>query len=280
MTWPYDSSGKLATAEEGSIVKIIHHYTDPPSPCAYLPNELWQLENVLVAQLSLREYGELLLGGWRRFGHYLYRTRCPSCHACQSLRIDPRAFRPDRAQRRCRCACEGRVHLEIGPANDSQEAFDLYRRFHDFQTKHRGWTRSDTDRESFTEGFLRNPIPTEQWSYRLQGRLVGLGFVDALPGIGLSAIYFVHDPDQHAMGLGTWNILRLLDESMRRGLPHLYLGYYVAGCQSLAYKARFRPHEIRDRDGNWRAPAALGSRPRPSPPPTPPEPAPRAVEGR
>lgn len=239
---------------EGPRVEIVYQYTDPPSPCAYLPQELWQLENVLVAQLSLPDYGQLLLGGWRRFGHYLYRPRCPSCDACQSLRIDPLAFRPDRSQRRVRRACERRVRLEIGPTSDTQEAFDLYRRFHEFQAKHRGWTRSDSDRESFAEGFLRNPIPTEQWSYRLGDRLVGLGFVDALPKIGLSAIYFVHDPDHRALSLGTWNILSLLDETQRRGWPHLYLGYYVAGCQSLAYKAHFRPYEIRCRDGIWREP--------------------------
>ena len=41
----------------------------------------------------------------------------------------------------------------------------------------------------------------------------------------------------------------------RRGLPHVYLGYYVAGCRSLAYKAHYRPHEILALDGRWRGPA-------------------------
>jgi leucyl-tRNA---protein transferase len=29
-----------------------------------------------------------------------------------------------------------------------------------------------------------------------------------------------------------------------RGLEHVYLGYRVEGCASLAYKSRFRPHEL------------------------------------
>ena len=79
-------------------------------------------------------------------------------------------------------------------------------------------------------------FPTEEWSYILDGMLVGVGMVDSLP-VGLSAIYFVHDPDHHRRGLGTWNILCLIDEARRRGLPHLYLGYWVADCLSLAYKS-------------------------------------------
>jgi len=80
--------------------------------------------------------------------------------------------------------------------------------------------------------------------------LVGLGLVDSLT-VGLSAIYFVHDPDHHRHGLGTWNVLCLIDEARRRGLPHVYLGYWVADCQSLAYKASFRPCEILGPDGAW-----------------------------
>ncbi len=263
-------------------MEIVLRYTESASPCGYLPEEQWRMEYVQVAQLSPREYGALLLGGWRRFGHLLFRPRCRSCEACQSLRVDPLTFRPDRGQRRVRRVCEGRVRLDIGPPTDTQEAFSLYRRFHDFQTVHRAWPLSGTDRDDFAEGFLRNPVPTEQWSYRLEDRLVGVGFVDALPDVGLSAIYFVHDPAQRALSLGTWNILCLLDETRRRGLPHLYLGYYVAGCPSLAYKARFRPHQIRGRDGIWREPdlsAAASVTPPPPPRPDPAGPAPRADAG-
>jgi arginine-tRNA-protein transferase len=77
--------------------------------------------------------------------------------------------------------------------------------------------------------------------------------VDSLP-VGLSAIYFVHDPDHSSRSLGTWNILCLIEEARNRGLPHVYLGYWVAGCLSLAYKASFRPHQLLSPDGTWRDP--------------------------
>ena len=97
--------------------------------------------------------------------------------------------------------------------------------------------------------FLTNPFPTEEWSYWVDDKLVGVGYVDALPE-GLSAIYYYHEPTEHSRSLGTFNILKIIEAARQRGLPHVYLGYYVKGCRSLEYKARFRPNEILF-DGRW-----------------------------
>jgi arginine-tRNA-protein transferase len=77
--------------------------------------------------------------------------------------------------------------------------------------------------------------------------------VAADPDGGLSAIYFFYDPRERHRSLGTWNVLCLLDEAVRRGLPFVYLGYYVEGCPSMAYKPRFAPNQVRGSDGVWRA---------------------------
>jgi arginine-tRNA-protein transferase len=69
---------------------------------------------------------------------------------------------------------------------------------------------------------------------------------------GLSAIYFVYDPDERGRSLGTWNVLCTIEEARRRGLPYVYLGYYVEGCASMAYKMRFAPNQLRHADGTWR----------------------------
>ncbi len=121
----------------------------------------------------------------------------------------------------------------------------------------RGWPWRDEGDESFRESFVDNPFSTEEWRDELDGEFVGLGYVDAL-SIGLSAIYFVHDPEHRHRSLGTWNVLRLIEEVHARELPHVYLGYHVAGCSSLAYKARFHPHEVLGLDGRWRDAGATG----------------------
>ena len=74
-------------------------------------------------------------------------------------------------------------------------------------------------------------------------RLIAVAYVDALPE-ALSAIYCYHDPAEGARSLGTFNILSILASARERGLPHVYLGYRVAGCASMRYKGGFRPHEL------------------------------------
>ena len=74
----------------------------------------------------------------------------------------------------------------------------------------------------------------------------------ALPA-GLSAIYFYYEPALRDRSLGIWNVLAVLDHAAARGLPHVYLGYFVAGCGSMEYKAGFVPNEVLGGDGRWHA---------------------------
>jgi hypothetical protein len=58
---------------------------------------------------------------------------------------------------------------------------------------------------------------------------------------------------ERARSLGTFNILSLLASARERGLPHVYLGYHVAGCRSMEYKRKFRPNEVLRPNGTWEA---------------------------
>jgi arginine-tRNA-protein transferase len=190
--------------------------------------------------------------GWRRFGHTMFRPQCPACTACRSLRVVVERFRPDRSQRRARKANESDVELRIGEPRVTRSRLALYDRYHAFQSDLKGWPQHPAkDPDSYRESFVFNPFPVEEWDYYLGGALVGVGYVDVLPE-GLSAIYFYYDPDLRQRSLGTWNVLRVIEEAGRRGLPHVYLGYHVAGCRSLEYKARFVPNETLGPDGVWR----------------------------
>jgi arginine-tRNA-protein transferase len=230
----------------------LYHFTAPPSPCGYLPEQFWQLEYLYVSELSAAAYMELMRRGWRRFGATLFRPRCPDCRACQSLRVVVERFRPSRSQRRTARQNQGVVRLERGEPSVSRAKLDLYDRYHAFQADHKGWPRHPArNPESYADSFVNNPFPTQEWCYYLGDRLVGVGYVDDLPG-GLSAIYFFYDPDERERSLGTWNVLSLIAHAAERGMPHVYLGYYVAGCPSMEYKAKFVPNEVRHPSGEWR----------------------------
>ena len=78
-------------------------YLSPLSRCAYLSDRDWQLEYVFWSDMSAEKYLRLLNEGWRRAGYLAFHPRCPSCKACQSLRVLTDAFRPNRSQRRTAC---------------------------------------------------------------------------------------------------------------------------------------------------------------------------------
>jgi arginine-tRNA-protein transferase len=219
----------------------------PPSRCEYLPDRLWQLRYDLLPGLTPGEYMSRMHEGWRRFGHAVFRPECPACQMCLSLRLPVDAFRPNQSQRRAWKANAGVVTLRVGQPVETPDRLDLFQRFHAYQHRAKGWPSDGGDG---LDAFLDNPFPTEEWAYYLGDRLVGVGYVDALRE-GLSAIYFYYDPDERHRSLGTYNVLSILAAAAARGVPHVYLGYYVQGCRSLEYKARFHPHEVL-RDGHWR----------------------------
>jgi leucyl-tRNA---protein transferase len=233
-------------------MESLFRYIAPPSKCGYLPNRQWSLEYEMVVNISAAEYSTRLVAGWRRFGGMLFRPQCPACQACQSLRVEVGKFRSDRSQRRAAQANQDDLEVRIGPPRVSRAKLQLYDRFHEFQADCKGWPQHPAkDEASYCESFVHNPEFTEEWCHYLDGRLVGVGYVDCLP-VGMSAIYFYYDPALRARSLGTWNVMCLLEECARRKMPHLYLGYYVEGCRSLEYKARFKPNQVLHADGQWR----------------------------
>jgi arginine-tRNA-protein transferase len=232
-------------------MESLFRYVASPSRCGYLPEQLWSLEYEYVASMTPAEYLQRMIEGWRRFGTMLFRPACRACTACRSLRVVVDRFRPDRSQRRARKANED-VEVRIGKPSVTRTKLALYDRYHAFQTESKGWPEHPAkDAASYADSFVHNPFPVQEWCYYLGGRLIGVGYVDDLPA-GLSAIYFYYDPEERHRSLGTYNVLRILDEAARRQLPYVYLGYYVAGCRSMSYKPRFAPNQLLDADGVWR----------------------------
>lgn len=264
-------------------MKTLFRFVSPASQCGYRPDQRWSLEYEQVGSLSPAEYHALLLRNWRRFGTTLFRPACAACTACRSLRVPVAAFRPDRSQRRCRQRNADAVTLRIGTPSVTPLKLALYDRYHAFQTDNKGWPAHPAkEAGSYADSFVDQPFPVEEWCFYVGTRLIGVGYVDVLPPVkreqrrglgllpsrperdelesadgeplagGLSAIYFFYDPAERERAPGTWNILCLIDEASRRGLPHVYLGYLVEGCPAMTYKARFRPNQIRGNDGAWR----------------------------
>jgi arginine-tRNA-protein transferase len=156
-------------------------------------------------------------------------------------------FRPDRAQKRCLKRNADLTVVECMPGYN-RERHALYE--HYLRTRHPGGGMDDADASDFRR-FLTAPwSPTLFLELRLGTRLLALAVTDVCPN-GISAVYTFYDPAETARSLGTCAILQQIELARRRGMPWLYLGFWIDGHPKMDYKRRFKPLQIRGTDG-WR----------------------------
>ena len=232
----------------------------PEDNCEYLSDKLSQLEFIECVHLTKEDYRALLDENWRRFGVTLFRPRCQNCSLCAQLRIKVDEFSPNRTQQRvwvrnCSSGSGGSSPVGVRFVNPtlSLDHLSLYHRYHSDRSERRGWSNGgEISPVEYAQSFIFQPFQTEEWQYIIDERLVGVGHVDVLPD-ALSAIYFFSEPDESRRSLGVYNILHLIEEAKKRNLDFVYLGYYVEGSRSMAYKSLFRPCEIL-LQGKWQTP--------------------------
>ncbi|KEF32145.1 Arginine-tRNA-protein transferase [Marinobacter nitratireducens] len=231
-----------------SNLRTLVFFATPPHDCSYLPDR--EATTMFVdprANIDKKLYSQLTALGFRRSGSHYYRPHCEQCNACVPVRLNVREFKPDRNQRRIVKKNQD-LDCTFAPASFSETYYRLYERY--IEERHKDGDMYPPSREQFISFLVEGA--TDSWflEIRLKGELVGLAAVDLLDD-GLSAIYTVFDPDLEDRSLGTFAVLWQVQETQRRDLPHLYLGYWIRECRKMNYKTRFRPIEAL-RDGHWR----------------------------
>jgi arginyl-tRNA--protein-N-Asp/Glu arginylyltransferase len=201
----------------------------------------WQMRG-----LSGEELDAALASGDRRVGRMLYRTQCPTCSACEPLRVPVADFRPSKSQRRIWRKNQD-IKVTVGPAVYSEDRLALYNR-HKLE---RGLSKDSKmmTRQGYEGWFLNSCAHTVELCFELDERLVGVSIVD-VGARDSSSVYHYFDPEESSRSMGTFSALVELAWSRSRGGRFHYLGLYVGACDRLNYKARFRPNERRI-DGEW-----------------------------
>ncbi len=219
------------------------------TPCPYLPD---RMERKLVTELTGRRmsasYGDLSRGGFRRSHLFAYRPACRSCSACVPVRVAARQYSPGKSlQRLARRNSDLLVVLRSAEA--SYEQYRIFIRY--LAARHPEGEMARMSFEDYRAMVEETAVETQLAEFRdAAGRLLAVCLMDWLDDGG-SAVYSFFEPEATNRGLGSYMIHWLIEETTRRGLPYLYLGYWIAESPKMAYKARFKPLEGLQPDG-WR----------------------------
>jgi leucyl-tRNA---protein transferase len=223
---------------------LLERVVEQPHPCAYLPGERASLDVRVMLDVSAADTESLLERGWRRFGAVYFRPVCAACEECVSLRVVVDQFTANQSQRRAARAC-ARLRRVVGVPRVDAGRLALYAKWHASREAARGWEPNGQARDRYALEFaFPHPAAREAALYDDDAgvRLVGIGLFDETPN-ALSAAFCFYDPAYAKMSLGTANVMSLVASARASGRRHVYLGFCVAGCASLRYKAAFRPHE-------------------------------------
>jgi len=220
---------------------IHRFFSTPAAPCPYLPERTERkLFTPLVGGEPNRLHDLLSASGFRRSQRIVYKPACEACCSCVPVRVRAAEFHETRSLRRIE---RRNIDLKImeKPPIATLEQFGLFQRYQHNRHKDSGMAKMDFgDYQDMVED---TTVSTSVIEFRDPNNgLVAACLTDRM-GDGFSLCYSFFDPDVRVRSLGTLVVLWHIREAQRLGMPHVYLGYWIAESRKMSYKTRFQPLE-------------------------------------
>lgn len=244
-------------------------YLSAPAPCPYLKGQIERKVFTYLAGPRADALNDALTHiGFRRSQTIAYKPACETCSACISVRVNIEQFKPNRSLKRI---LNKNKDIEIRPylPHTTRQQYALLNRYLEARHQTGGMTDmtsfeymamvEDTSVNTYLVEYYLNPSnrgdseksSTAQFSPIQAENLVATALIDRLSD-GLSMVYSFFEPSLAERSLGSFMILDQLARAREANLSYLYLGYWVADCQKMAYKQRFQPLE-KLTDKGWQA---------------------------
>ncbi len=231
----------------------LQFYVTTPYKCGYLPNKLAQ--SLIAAPHHLVDtniYSGLIHQGFRRSGKFAYRPHCENCNACIAIRLILSEFAPTRSQKR---AYKQHTNLtaRVLPLDYFQSHFELYTDYQNLRhadTEISNPTDEDDSANQYMQFLCMSNVESLMVEFCDAANQVKIVSVIDVVRDGVSAVYTFYDATDTKSSYGTYSILWLAEWTKSLGLPYLYLGYWIAESQKMAYKQQFKPQE-KLIDGEW-----------------------------
>ena len=220
------------------------HLTSP-APCPYLSGQQERkVFSLLEGPDAPLQNAILTHQGYRRSQNIIYRPDCDSCNACKPVRIRLSDFEESGPWRR-NLKTNSDLIRKITAPKATSEQFSVLRAYLD--ARHAEGGMAEMTVLDYTCMVEQTPVDTIIVEYRQrendgEEKLIAAALTDRLPD-GLSMVYSFFDPDFQSRGLGNFMILDHINLAQSLGLDHIYLGYWIAASEKMAYKARFKPLE-------------------------------------
>ncbi|MBV1920863.1 MAG: arginyltransferase [Pseudomonadales bacterium] len=220
----------------------VKFFITPLHKCSYLPRQdAITLFADPKAEVNQNLYSDLSEMGFRRSGNYLYRPHCRQCAACIPVRIPSETFTLSRKQKR---VIKRNSDLKVTAVDPiySEEHYQLYQNY--IEQKHSDGDMYPPSPEQYASFLLSDWGNTVFFEFRdANKQLLAVSVCDILEN-GISAVYTFYDINQPKRSLGVMAVLWQIEEAKNKGLPSVYLGYWIKECQKMSYKTDYRPLEM------------------------------------
>ncbi len=215
-------------------------YSTMVAPCPYVAGREEAKLAVDISGAGAQDRNNVLSrAGFRRSHGVCYIPACPDCDECVSVRIPVADFQPSKKMRKV-LRLNKAAEIFFVPNIATVEQFDLFSAY--LLNRHAESDMTEMYYEEYRAMIEDACVDSSIMEVREGAKLQAAMLVDVLDD-GLSAVYSFFNPEQGRRSLGTFMILKLIEEARKIGLPYVYLGYWIKSVSNMAYKVKFQPLE-------------------------------------